>query len=414
MSRAAKRARKVTPVDTLSVSSRKALSNRIVNELSQTNSLQNSLELYFQHVGTLGSGTYGKVEDFLCRQTLDSVAVKQVKVHADCPDLANDTDTTMLVLAEGKLLLFLSKHMSCHSPHFIDAYGFELYRKKAHGPQAKFTLVMQTGQSNLHKMLPEWNNEANSSKLLGVVIQTLWGIAAMRKLGISHNDLGTANVLIDYCAENASIKHDSGVALCTHGVVAKICDFGMATQHEYWHDETASAELSEDNMISSSGRCDPRSKHGSIYGYLFENEDRNPSNCKPMSLDGIPENYNIVDSGKALLHPVYYKQLTDDNRDFVYFCNLVYTYISDEGVQPVAHYIKAILKRSNESIPVVVKQVTTPTFICKYHRIIDLFDNMESNTTSYTLPTNAEADALRNLLNAELRATPILDQIYSN
>lgn len=414
MSRAAKRPRKVTPVDTLSATSRKALSNRIVNELIQTNSLHSSLGYYFQTVGTLGSGTYGKVEDHLCRRTLDSVAVKRLQIHADCKDLADDIDTSMLALTEGKLLLFLSKHMGRHSPHFIDGYAFELHRVTRKGPRAEFTMVMQAGQKTLHKVLPDWNNEENCNKVLGVLIQTLWGIAAMRKLGITHNDLGTTNVLIDYCADDASIKHDSGFALRTHGVVAKICDFGMATQQDYWHDETASAELSEDTMRSDSGRCDPRAKHGSIYGYLFENEDRENANCKPMSIDGIPENYNIIDSGKALLHPVYYKQLTDDNRDFVYFCNLVCTYLLEEGVEPASRYIKAILKRANESILVVVKQVTVPTFICKYASISDLFDNMESNTTSYTLPTHDEANAMRGLLNAELRAAPILNQIYSN
>lgn len=411
MSRVPKKARIVVPVDTLAALSREALANRIISNLRVTNSVNYSLVTRFYQVGQLGAGEYGKVQHYVCDDTTDSIAVKRVDVFSEKEKIEEDIETTSIALFETKLLLFLSRYLAVHSPHFIDAYAFELLRDRIHANQAKMTLAMQFAPRTLHTALGDWIEKGENATIFSVVIQTLWAIVTLQRMGISHNDLGTTNILIDDCNAEMSIKHETDYALRTNGVVVKLCDFGVSTQKEYWYDETKCAELSEDCALSHIGPCDPRSRYGSVHGYLFH---ETPSKI-PLSADGIPANFDCTDKNKDFVHALYYQQLTDENRDFVYFCNVLGRMLHDStSAAACRSYLKAILAKAGGSIIDVVKQVTAPTFICKFYDLGELFDNYEKSTVTYPRLTQERASDLRALLNQELRRKPVFRQIYSN
>ena len=400
-----------------------ALIARFVLNVEANNIMARWNELRF--IGELGSGAYAKVHEFADLDSNERVAFKLMR--RDCyKRWLNDVDLQQIDSFEAKLALFLTQNLLPVWPHFCDTFAYAIVptrftiRGIFEHKEEYFTIatLMRIAESTLDIRLSTYTcSMITVNAALSTIVQTLLTIALLARLGITHHDLRIENVLLAGVDSRSSIKYvvdgHAPIVIKTHGVLAMVGDFGVATQQDFWQLEQQHG--------------DPRARAGTNVAHFYSNDDDEHDLFKTRAdIKLLLVKARIWD-----LHGLRFTKLTTNERDFVqFFTSLlahlegIRTTVADiecakVAVRNLTNYLVAALElvlercaQTSEEFVQLALDICDQQFVARHFGATDLFaDESTGIETTFVLPDISACSLLRSKLLLQLSQRPTLTGI---
>lgn len=360
-------------------------------------------------LGSRGRGNYGEVVGKQIGPdgpTGERLAIKTVR--------SEEKEANAALAFEAMLGGFLSTRLRTFTPHICDYYAysidemwFDAQLQLVPSPwiEEYHTLtLMNMSTMTLSIELASLFVEDNTAAIFALLVQSFAAMAALHRMGVSHNDFRVDNLLLDRCAMDATIRykeHPGNAAVRTYGWAVSVCDFGCSTQQDFW-DSGADSRSADNQTI-----CD-----------MYMNAERGRMRRPP----GL----RIFHKGCAIpYHPLQMGSFQPFEIDFVCFCNFTLRSIemfverstrpTHAFVRPVEEFMGEILRTLAETKAVVdyaafAMDVCSPEFVGRFIEK-GVFVSAKLDAFEYELPQGGIAEALRKQCAEALSAKVFAEEI---
>lgn len=429
--------------DMLNVDERDAdwrcMSNRFVN--------RDWIDMYNNNATNqkmVGSGTHGRVYVANLAHFGRKIAVKQTvcglaydnEPRLSAAELYKDHQLTRLEKAEATIASFLTREGLKYCPNFCAVYGYiwgEVRISESRGQiinteAAHMLMFTEAVKEDMHTVMRRLVKEGNAPAVFSLLIQVLMALATMSRYGISHNDLVSRNILVSDCKGTICYEYPrdltipetieenrSSFMLKTHGSLAMIADFGLASQTEWLEPHDGDKPLLD---------CDPRIANwdlssGTLNAYYYAHT--------PNKLRAIIPAGMVLESCEqevSFRHPLRYTRLKPHERDVASLFTEVVTVTRDAPVtkatRSISRFALGVLKTLEQSRPshsdefiTYISEVTNPKYVANFIQPKEIFefDSKLPQQRFYELPTKVEAQAPRRSLRAQLGYVPAFNTI---